>query len=332
VNKYDVAVDPGASNNAHAFMLEMVGWNRRVLELGAAAGHMTRALVAQNCRITTVEHDEDAARQLKSIADEVIVGDLNDPTIFDDVKPVFDVLLAGDVLEHLIDPQDVLNRAIQLVKSGGLIVLSIPNVAHADVRLSLLLGKWNYRPWGLLDDGHLRFFTLDNIKNMVRNAGLVITEMRRVHVPAFESELAPERTAFPTSVLDLIFGDSEAETYQFVLSATVYNGEYQLGHLSDRVLELERDVERLEVTNQALWAAQHPPQLVGGVVPSFEDTAGLRDEIEGLNSDIESLQQKVEEAESANGVLVAQLNTLMQTKTFRYTRKMRHVYGRLLRS
>ena len=178
-------------------MLNMVGWNRTVLELGAAAGHMTRALNDQDCRVTAIEYDPAATVDLKQFADEVIVGDLNDPNVFSGIPTWFDVILAGDVLEHLINPQQVLSRAARLLLPGGKIVVSLPNIGHVDVRLSLLQGRFDYTPYGLLDATHLRFFTLKTIEDLARKSGLVITELKRVRVPAFETELALERSSVP---------------------------------------------------------------------------------------------------------------------------------------
>ena len=256
-SRYDTPVDPTAVNNSHAFALELVGWNRRVLELGAAAGHVTRALAAQHCRVTSIEYEVEAARDLEGVADDVIVGNLNDPDVFNDLRPEFDVVLAGDVLEHLARPQDVLSRAVCLLKPGGQIVVSLPHVGHVDLRLSLMQGRWDYRAWGLLDETHLRFFTLEEIRSLVKKAGLVLTELRRVRVPAFETELGVDRASVPTELLDVMLADPEAETYQFVFSATVDNGDYRLRRLAERNSDLEREIKRVRITNSALkeaWA------------------------------------------------------------------------------
>jgi SAM-dependent methyltransferase len=254
-SRYEVPVDPEAVNNSHAFALELIGWNRRVLELGAAAGHVTRALVAQHCGVTSIEYDPKAACDLEGVADHIIVGDLNSPGVFNDLRPEFDVVLAGDVLEHLVSPQDVLSRAVRLLRPGGQVVVSLPHVGHVDLRLSLMQGRWDYRPWGLLDGTHLRFFTLEGIQGLVRNAGLVLTELRRVRVPAFETELGVDRRSVPTELLDVILADPEAETYQFVFSATPESGDYRLRGLAVRNSDLEREVQRLQIANSALKAA-----------------------------------------------------------------------------
>jgi len=250
-SRYDVAVDPDAPNNAHAFMLRQVGWNRRVLELGAAHGHVTRALAAQNNRVTAVEFDPEAATVLKTMAEEVVIGDLNVPETLSSVTGPFDVLLAGDVLEHLLDPERVLLQALTLLAPGGHVVVSLPNIAHADVRLSLLAGRFEYNAYGLLDATHLRFFTYKTLQDLVKRAGLVITEMQRVRVPAFESELRVSRQSVPTSVVNEILEDPEAETYQFVFTAVRDEGDERLTQLARQYTELKDAHEALLIAHKA---------------------------------------------------------------------------------
>jgi 2-polyprenyl-3-methyl-5-hydroxy-6-metoxy-1,4-benzoquinol methylase len=298
-SRYDAPVDPDAANNAHAFMLQMVGWNQTVLELGAAAGHITRALAGQSCRVTAIEYDQDAAVDLKEIADHVIVGDLNDPDIFSGFADQFDVVLAGDVLEHLLFPQQVLNRAAKLLVPGGKVVVSLPHVGHVDVRLSLLQGRFDYNAFGLLDDTHIRFFTLKTIREMVKRSGLVITDLRRVRIPPFETELGVERATVPTTVLNEALADPEAETYQFVFTAIKDDGNYQTSKLAERNVELQDELSRVLI---AMRAAEI----------SFESGQ--------LDFDGEHLRRLHAESE---------IHAFTRTKTFRYTKLFRKLYGRL---
>jgi 2-polyprenyl-3-methyl-5-hydroxy-6-metoxy-1,4-benzoquinol methylase len=279
----------------------MVGWNQRVLELGAASGHVTRALVAQHCRVTAIEYDADAATSLKEVAEDVVVGDLNDPGTLARYSAEFDVVLAGDVLEHLLDPQAVLNRATKLVVPGGRIVISLPNVAHADVRMALLQGRFDYTPWGLLDRTHVRFFTIKTIRDLVKEAGLQIIEMARVRMPAFETEQAIDRQSVPTAVVEQMLADPEAETYQFVFTTVVDDGNYRTAQLSVMYQELQVEHERLRV------------QL----------TKRLLDFERELKAE-EARRKLVEEGREVAENDIARMQA---TRLFRYTRGLRQIYG-----
>ena len=71
----------------------------------------------------------------------------------------FNVLLAGDVLEHLLNPREVLRHFLGFVEDGGRVIVSVPNVANIRIRLLLLLGQFNYTPRGILDRTHLHLYT-----------------------------------------------------------------------------------------------------------------------------------------------------------------------------
>ena len=302
-SRYDQIVDPHRPNNAHAHALALIGFNRRVLELGAAAGHVTRVLVEQRCSVTAIEFEPEAAADLGGLADRVICGDLNDPAVFDELTAEYDVVLAGDVLEHLVRPHDVLCRAVRLLRPGGHVVISLPHVGHVDVRLALLRGEWKYRPWGLLDATHVRFFTLPTIKEMLADAGLTMTELRRVRMPAFESELDIARDSVSSELLDELLSDPEAETYQFVLSAEVARRAVSVDGLPERNAALQDRLERTEIAYGAL-RAEHA-----------EMTAKL-----------ERVDEELAELEAARRTLAR----IEGSVTWRYFQRARHgVFGAL---
>jgi len=83
----------------------------------------------------------------------------------------FDVVLCGDVVEHLRDPVAALARLRPLLKPGGRLVLSTPNVANWAVRLSLLAGRWRYTDRGILDRSHTHLFTRATLREALEQAG-----------------------------------------------------------------------------------------------------------------------------------------------------------------
>jgi 2-polyprenyl-3-methyl-5-hydroxy-6-metoxy-1,4-benzoquinol methylase len=244
---YDVEVDPTASNTAHGAAVQMVGYGKRVLEFGCAAGHVTKVLVEQNCTVTGVERDATAASGASRYADRVVVGDIEADEVWSELEGhTFDVLMFGDVLEHMRDPLAVLRRGVPLLAGGGVVVTSIPNVAHGDLRMALLRGRFDYGPWGLLDRTHLRLFTHETMLDLLHQAGLAPVELRRIVVPLFS---APEFDVKPEDVdpqvVEMLRQDPNAETYQFVVKAIPDGGDEALRQAMARLRVLEDDAPQL---------------------------------------------------------------------------------------
>ena len=89
---------------------------------------------------------------------------------------LFDALVLGDVLEHLIDPWKLLHEAHQWMAPTSTCIICIPNVGHWSVVQQLLKGRFDYAEAGLLDKTHLRFFTLETAAEMLRQAGWTVVE------------------------------------------------------------------------------------------------------------------------------------------------------------
>lgn len=216
------AVDPTVRNSSQAIELDLVGSNRRVLDVGCATGFFGKALAEQGCSVTGVEFEPRAAAEARSHLDEVVEADLNVTALADlFAGREFDAIVFGDVLEHLIDPDAVLRSAVQLLAADGGIIISIPNVAHGSLRLALLQGRWDYLETGLLDRTHLRFFTRESVVAMVAGAGLGITDLRGTILDPLGCEVEIDDESLPGTIVDWVRSQPDALTYQFVLRAEV---------------------------------------------------------------------------------------------------------------
>lgn len=215
-SKYSVKVDLNAPA-AHGFAVEMVGSGRRVLELGCAGGHITTFLAERGNTVVGVEIDPVAAESARQYAEAVHAADLDTTSLGELLgDDSFDVVLAGDVLEHLRDPWRTLRQAVALLRPGGFCIVSLPNVAHLDLRLALLGGEWRYRPKGLLDDTHVRFFTRESLFELAHRSGLCVTELRRVIREPFTTEVAPHATPSLSWLAGALLPDDDARTYVYV--------------------------------------------------------------------------------------------------------------------
>src|SRR5262249_27679766 len=143
----------------------------RVLELGCGSGRLGDLLTQRGHEVTGVELVPEVAAVARRRLARVEVMDLEgDDWPFEPAS--FDAVVAADVLEHLVDPWRVLRRAVALLRPGGVVVASLPNVQNIDVLWRLVRGRWDYRERGILDRGHLRFFTLRSIRQLFEQAGL----------------------------------------------------------------------------------------------------------------------------------------------------------------
>ena len=143
-----------------------------VLDVGCGAGVLGQQLrERQACEVWGIECDPDAARAARGRLDRVIEAPVLQVAAALP-RARFDTLIAADVLEHLPDPLAVLRALLPSLAAGATVVLSLPNVQHHGVVRDLLRGRFTYRPAGILDHTHLRFFTRASIGELVRRAGL----------------------------------------------------------------------------------------------------------------------------------------------------------------
>ncbi|MHB8379487.1 MAG: class I SAM-dependent methyltransferase [Acidimicrobiales bacterium] len=236
---YHTAINPDDDNNSHALMLRMVGFNKRVLEAGCASGHVSEMLSAQGCTVVGIENDAAVVDPALPWLERVIIQNLDDDALWEELAgETYDVILFGDVLEHLKDPLSALTHSVQHLNPAGIVVISVPNIAHADVKIALMKGTFPYTESGLLDQTHIYFFTKDSLIDLVRKAGLVVTEITRVVVPVFGTEIATQRDDVDDDVLEAVLKDRESETYQFVVKAVRDDGTRALEKLSTDLVEL----------------------------------------------------------------------------------------------
>jgi 2-polyprenyl-3-methyl-5-hydroxy-6-metoxy-1,4-benzoquinol methylase len=239
LSHYHASFDVDDENNSHAVMLRMVGFNKRVLEAGCASGHVSEQLHAQGCRIVGVEIDPDVVEPALPWLERVIIGDFEGDSVWPQLEgEFFDAVLFGDVLEHLKDPLATLRESVAHLAPAGVVVISIPNIAHADVKLALLNGTFPYSESGLLDRTHVSFFTKESLLQLVKEAGLAVVELARVTAAVFHTEIEIDRERVEDDVLSAVLADRESETYQFVLKAVRDDGEHALATLSSDVVEL----------------------------------------------------------------------------------------------
>jgi 2-polyprenyl-3-methyl-5-hydroxy-6-metoxy-1,4-benzoquinol methylase len=220
-HKYDYAIDL-ADGSAPARVVLMTGRGKRVLEIGAGPGSMTRVLRDQfDCRITAIEIDEEVIESLAPFCERVYRADLNDlnwPAILQ-TEARFDVILVADVLEHLYEPWTALPRIKTLLADDGYLIASVPHSGHNAFVACLLNEDVEYRDAGLLDRTHIRFFGMKNIQSLFDEAKLAITEAEFVERLPEETEFANAWNRLPPSLRIQLSRNDFGQVYQVVVKA-----------------------------------------------------------------------------------------------------------------
>jgi len=171
--KYSKGTKPGGTTSA---ILGACPKGTDVLDVGCASGYLGEELHNFGCRVWGVDSDKLALGNIpRGAYEETLDLDLNLPTDSGPFYPrLFDVVIAADVLEHVLDPERVLRTLSKSLKLNGLIILSLPNVANVSIRIPLLFGRFDYTELGILDRTHLHLFTYKSAAQLVRDSGLEI--------------------------------------------------------------------------------------------------------------------------------------------------------------
>jgi 2-polyprenyl-3-methyl-5-hydroxy-6-metoxy-1,4-benzoquinol methylase len=249
--KYLYDIDLSNEHHASTKVLRLVGRGTRVLEVGCASGAQSRIMKEQlGCVITGIEVDPDAAQSARRYCDQVIIGNieqLNLDALLPGVK--YDHVIFADVLEHLINPCEALRKVWPLLADDGYVIASIPNIAHSSVILDLAHGKFDYKPYGLLDNTHIRFFTKKTVYTAFEEAGYLIASLDRISGAERDTEFRQvELTRAERTILRFVQNNNpESDTFQFIVKAykAVGAAEPKSSHvmaLEERVQELERQL------------------------------------------------------------------------------------------
>jgi len=186
-----------------------------VLDVGCANGATSAVLKERypSCRVTGIEYDSVLAEQARARLDRVVAADASEGLqLLTQERKQFDLVLCGDVLEHLLDPWHAL-RSIRGLTRGHVIV-SLPNVAHFSTLWSLFAGKrWPYRDRGIHDRTHLRFFAASNLPELFADAGFTETRRKQHHRLIERPHPINEKLS---GVLSALPGISGLTCYQFL--------------------------------------------------------------------------------------------------------------------
>lgn len=217
--EYQVGTD---ADSAPARVVRIVGEGKRVMEIGAGPGSITRLLTSvSNCRVTALEIDSEAIKKLAPFCERVYQVDLNDkrwPEVVESGDR-FEVIVAADVLEHVYEPLTVLKAMKGFLNENGYMVISVPHVGHSAVHACLLDEDFEYSDFGLLDRTHIRFFGIKNIQRLFEDAGMKIVHAEFVVRNPEHTEFANRWSKISPEIRSALAKNPYGSVYQVVVKA-----------------------------------------------------------------------------------------------------------------
>ena len=169
--------------NVRKELLELIPPELRdgnLLEIGAGTGN-TLLYAKENAyakNIYGVELCEiEDSNQKNSLFSDFIIGNIEELELPYEEK-TFDVIICGDVLEHLIDPYSVVRSLKKYLKDDGSLIASLPNIRQwKTLKKILIYGDFKYEDSGILDKTHLRFFTKKNMVALFEENGFAVKKI-----------------------------------------------------------------------------------------------------------------------------------------------------------
>lgn len=173
-----------------------------VFDVGCGAGELGAALKKEKAlTVYGCDISEEAIEQAKTVLDEAFVCDLENSNAFSNLlqQKNPDYVVLSEVLEHFLFPEKILSAIKVSTPAHTEVIVTVPNVLFWKNRLSLFLGNFTYTDEGLMDRGHVHFFSWQTLQKIVHDCGFVITEKNHhapTRIPHFLKNLFPGLFAY----------------------------------------------------------------------------------------------------------------------------------------
>lgn len=166
--KYTFKASPYSS---HTQIIDMIETGQKVLDIGCSQGLLAEPLKKKGVSVTGI--DVIPKEFVSKLLDEYHKHDIYKLSELE-LGQKYDCLVFADVIEHLTTPLDILGEAKKYLSPSGKLIASTPNIAVWFYRISLLIGRFEYGPRGILDDTHVRLYTRATFRRLIEKAGFKI--------------------------------------------------------------------------------------------------------------------------------------------------------------
>ncbi len=155
-----------------------------ILDIGCADGALGEILQKEKqAKVYGVDIAEAAVKWAKKKLAGAWVMDIEKDDWLPEIKnKKFDYIIISEVLEHLFQPEKILEKLKQIIASDTEIIITVPNILFWQNRLNIFAGHFEYADEGLMDRGHIHFFTWQSLNKMLWQTGYEIAATNH-HIP-----------------------------------------------------------------------------------------------------------------------------------------------------
>jgi len=156
-------------------VLPMIGTNKDVLDLGCLDGTLGEVFVKQGNRVKGIDASKEAIQKARDRGVDARLGNLDEAFPFADKS--FDVVFAGEIIEHVFEVDQFVEEAFRVLRPGGTFIVTTPNLAAFGRRMLLLLNRNPHIEISFKAPdaaGHIRYFISSTLKQFLTSKGFVI--------------------------------------------------------------------------------------------------------------------------------------------------------------
>jgi methionine biosynthesis protein MetW len=139
-----------------------------LLDVGCGDGSSSEELVKDGWSIFGLELSPKNVTKARKKGINAVVGNAEEKLPYND--DMFDVMIAGEVIEHLTNPKNFLEECYRVLKPNGVLIMTTPNVCFLSSRIKVMFGKLPYASAPF----HFQYFTLSSLKKLLKESGFTI--------------------------------------------------------------------------------------------------------------------------------------------------------------
>ncbi len=313
-------IDLNVKNNSHTMIVENIKKGSVVLDVGCAAGILGKYLGKEHeCTIDGIDFDNKALEVAKNGGgyDNLYNKNIENEEDFKYLKSkkrIYDYIIFADVLEHTINPINLIYKFGEFLRMDGEILVSLPNFAHYDVLLNLLNGTFNYSENGILDNTHLRFFTNDSFIDYIKNS-------KRKENFVFEIKNIGKNYLSNTEL-----DDKYPELIKYLSDNKDYNAFQNLFVLT-KVNKTKKVIEKKERKKDYVLKLNEVIKNYERILTDLEaeksENILLKENIDVLNDKLKQSEKSFEKLQKLNEKIEEDITKIYNSKSWKITKPLR---------